>query len=314
MSDTRSRFDVNLPVHLAGPSGSAIFLPFSNSIDINIIFLLRKRMDQIVVTLDMIPSEPEYYPDRIYPTMPLQYEPERWNKSGLVQKFNCYAYALNTQKHGWLPLYGRLNAMRPNLAWPETQEFNLRMPPSLRASIELIRDGLVPIRKHEFGPNEAHIVAYDSYADHFFRLDKHGIWSHKPGKHSVTNRDDKGDIVTDPEHGWFGFRQDIPRGSISAHFSYYRLPEAGMRVFSEQKQCDVSQEWPNYPFQLRKLMEYGFDPQVLLDIMDQPHFACFSDVQRSKIAEQISENLLQRGYDPLHYWRLMPHMSRYSYD
>lgn len=254
------------------------------------------------------------HPERIYPTIPLRYEPDPWNAPDVVETFNCEAYAFNTRRHGWLPLYGRLSATRPTLNWPKSAAFNLRMPPSLRASLGLIRDGLVPIRKHEFGPHEAHIIAYDSYADHYFRLDENGIWSQKPGKRPATNRDDRGAVITDPERGHFDFRKDLPRGAISAHFTYWRMPDAGIEVLTEEAQMAVAKEWPNLPYEVRKLMEYGFNPQILFDILDEkfPHIT--DQAQQAHIMRLISQKMIEGTYDPLHYNRLLPYMSRFDYD
>lgn len=245
--------------------------------------------------------------DRILPAAPLSYEPEKWNGDAVVRKFNCYAYALDTQDHGWLPLNGRLSTTGPTLSWPRSADFNLRMPPSLKATLFLIRDGLKPIRKHEHSPTDTHIIAYDDYSEHFFRLDADGVWSHKGGKTPASNRDDRGDVITDLENAHFQFFKDLPRGSVSAHFSYYRMPVNGIPVLKESDRDILHKDWAQWPYEFRRLEEYG-----LMDKLQPAVDIALEKDWDKKTAERYlvacAREVILDHYDPLHFWRLIPHM------
>ena len=177
---------------------------------------------------------------RVYPAVPLSYQPERWNADSVVFKFNCYAYALDTQGFGWLPLWGYLAGQRQIVKFPLSDEFRFRASPSLRSDIWLGIDGLKQIRKHEYGPGEKHIIAYDSYAQHFYRLDEGNVWSHKLGMHPATNRDDAGRIIHDLEGAAFDVRDNPDYGGVGANMRYFILPDEGIRIMNAAAREGVS--------------------------------------------------------------------------
>lgn len=195
---------------------------------------------------------------RLFPAVPLIYQPERWNADSVVSKFNCYSYALNTQDFGWLPLFGFLGSNKQSIAFPLSEEFALRASPSLRAELWLPVDGLKQIRKHEHSPAEKHIIAYDSHAAHFYRLDGDGIWSHKLGRNLATNRDDMGNVMHDLENADFMGRAGDDYGGTSANIRYFILPEEGLKILHK----DVRE---NAPYQRIKPADMNAPTPVIDD-------------------------------------------------
>lgn len=177
---------------------------------------------------------------KVLPTLPLVYEPDRWNDLSIVGNFNCYSYALNTQEYGWLSLGGFLGRSKQAIKFPRSEEAQVRVTESLRSELWLLVDGLKQIRPHEYGPHEKHIVAYDSFLQHFYRLDQDGVWSHKPGKSPVTNLDARGRTITDLENADFIFSANLARrqSATRANIRYYVLPEEGIKVLFEEHRGD----------------------------------------------------------------------------
>ena len=62
-------------------------------------------------------------------------------------------------------------------------------------------DGLFPDTK---GECLVALVVWKGLDCHWFRRDKGGNWSHKPGTALPTNKDGKGQIITDPRSAPFG--------------------------------------------------------------------------------------------------------------
>lgn len=177
----------------------------------------------------------------VYPRNPLTFRPERWNGPAAIDLYNCYAYALDTQEFGWLPLHGRLAQRRQIIKFPDGEDFKARAHPALIPSLWLQVDGLKRIRKHEYGPDEKHIIAYDGFSRHFYRLDSSGIWSHKNGGQAAVNTDDKGAAILDLEAAFFRDRTRKTYGSPSVQLSYYVVPDEGVKILTRQ-----ARDWRDY--------------------------------------------------------------------
>lgn len=127
-----------------------------------------------------------------------EYEPAAWNDGGPIQHWNnCYNYACD------LPT--------GTYAQPG------RAAGSMYASIDCVEvgkgaqaDGLTSTNCAEgCGCSECcHLVAlaiwpqphaFDNVDYHWYRRDRDGKWSHKPGGTPATNLDNSGNVITDPQ-------------------------------------------------------------------------------------------------------------------
>ena len=129
-----------------------------------------------------------------------KYEPHKWNNNEKIKKYhNCYAYALNhiaSKRHG-KPQPGYFSGY-PSLSDADynCKTFYKRLRKDV-PSLYLI-DFNTPCRK---GFYKAFIALDDKSYDtdyHFYRQDKNGYWSHKPGATSVINVDASGNLIKNP--------------------------------------------------------------------------------------------------------------------
>ena len=125
------------------------------------------------------------------------YEPRKWNKLPQRLQNNCYAYATNIMT-GTFPQPGTAGGTAPfDLANPK-----LTCAGYLAAAKS---DGLVKVDCDKACPKGSHKVALvirprppkrQDY--HWFRQDKDGSWSHKPGRTRATDLDKSKQPITDP--------------------------------------------------------------------------------------------------------------------
>jgi hypothetical protein len=123
-----------------------------------------------------------------------QYEPQRWNDSnGIQYNNNCYNYACN-QPTGTYAQPGRASGqMYSSIDCREVGD-------------GAVSDGLIRTDcDWGCGCRECcHKVALviapgPGFQDfHWYRLDRDGRWSHKPGGTEATNLDSSGSLITDP--------------------------------------------------------------------------------------------------------------------
>lgn len=147
----------------------------------------------------------------VYPTVPLRFEPELWNDPRLVDHFNCYSYALNTQDHGWVWLGG----WKDPVVW-------------------LQRDGFEIIREHAFAPDKHHIAAYHTREAHFYRLDGDRTWSHKMGSSPAVRTDKCHRSITSLCNAVYALNDGIADIINPEDVIYLRVPEQGMVMRPEQ--------------------------------------------------------------------------------
>jgi hypothetical protein len=123
------------------------------------------------------------------------YEPSRWNDFDEVQfNNNCYNYACNIPT-GTFAQPGRATGN------PYPRPIDC---PGVDAGAR--SDGLRPINCergcgcsdccHKVALAVAPSPTFNDY--HWYRLDRDGRWSHKPGGTEATNLDDSGNTITDP--------------------------------------------------------------------------------------------------------------------
>ena len=156
------------------------------------------------------------------------YEPEKWNKDNgadnLVQDFtNCYYYAINTQvnpvtgiPYNHKPQPGEYAGIDLNnlvdMGNPLDEEYSTTgknivqyvTEQDYAAYNQAHGGGYIfrPIGRNERCPAGSYkvvlIVGKDDY--HWYRQNSDGFWSHKPGKEPVTNVDQQGNSIIDPQY------------------------------------------------------------------------------------------------------------------
>ncbi|RDZ25982.1 LamG domain-containing protein [Lysobacter silvisoli] len=132
------------------------------------------------------------------PGTPL-YEPGLWNGGAAVFSNNCYNYATNKRTNTF--------AQPGNGAGQGTAGYTC--PALIEAAI---RDGLEPIAD-PYEPSHKStvaLVAAPAYGDfHWYRLDRYGGWSHKPGQQPATNLDNSQSTISNPEYADRGIYTDF---------------------------------------------------------------------------------------------------------
>lgn len=131
-----------------------------------------------------------------------KYEPERWNNNEVQYNHNCYAYVLNTiaSKRKGKPQPGYFSGFGP-LADKDYSclEFYNRLkkdiPSMYLASFDEkckrgFYKGFIAIDDNNSGGNSTDY--------HFYKMDKSGYWSHKPGRNPATNLDASGRKIINP--------------------------------------------------------------------------------------------------------------------
>lgn len=120
-----------------------------------------------------------------------QYEPAVWNEDPDIQHFNnCYNYACDMQT-GTFAQPGRASGnMYTSIDCKEVGE-------------GAVSDGLIST-DCDVGCgcieccHKVALVIAPGWDYHWYRLDRDGRWSHKPGGGAATNLDNSGNIITDP--------------------------------------------------------------------------------------------------------------------
>ncbi|HEV7667039.1 MAG TPA: LamG domain-containing protein [Thermoanaerobaculia bacterium] len=129
------------------------------------------------------------------------YNPSFWNNnSNRKRKNNCYNYTNNKATDTFAQPGRASGAQSPAMScfW-------------VHRAAEA--DGLVPVPDYpntllDFQSGAALVVA-PGRDYHWYRLAEDGTWSHKPGQTSATNRDNSGNIITDPRTANRGIYSDF---------------------------------------------------------------------------------------------------------
>jgi len=154
-----------------------------------------------------------------------EFEPERWNDGATVQECNnCYNYACNIQTNTYAqPGYASGNQASQMICQEVTDG--------------AVSDGLKPINNLDeqcelCGHKVALAVGilYDIYPDyHWYRQDKDGTWSHKPGEGTARNTDNSEDFITDPE--------TADRGDYSTFCGFFCVGKGEVRIDGPRINC-----------------------------------------------------------------------------
>lgn len=123
-----------------------------------------------------------------------QYEPGVWNNNAFVKcSNNCYNYGCDIQTNNFAQP-GHAHGI--NLNWPADGNCEA-------VTAGALADGLVQVNCDEgCGCNDCHhqvaLVIAPGIDYHWYRKDRDGKWSHKPGSTAATNLDNSNNIITDP--------------------------------------------------------------------------------------------------------------------
>lgn len=139
---------------------------------------------------------------------------------------NCYSYALGIPEHG-MGAPGHLTA-QPYTDAKIFQPHEITSENIHKLMTEI--DGLKPVELNDLSTVEGtNIIAAFICANedaHFYRRHEDGTWSHhRGGIGGITNRDAKGDVITNP--------RTARRGIYNDFVGYYALPDAGLTFFKE---------------------------------------------------------------------------------
>ncbi len=117
------------------------------------------------------------------------YEPSWWNVPNIQPYNNCYNYATN---------YRTDTFAQPGKA--SGSIYSVINCNDVKAGA--IADALIdaPYANNKY-PTTGHLVAlviWPGFDFHWYRKDRYGRWSHKPGRTPVTNKDNSGNLIYDP--------------------------------------------------------------------------------------------------------------------
>lgn len=147
------------------------------------------------------------------------YEPDRWNTSPVQESTNCYAYAAN-DPDGHPP-------GKPQPGEHSGQPFTDVDCASVGAAA--VSDGMVPAPNPPV-PREGYYpvaLVVDPGVDyHWYRQDRNGRWSHKPGNTAARDVDASGNPITNPETA----NRDYGDVNYSVFCGYYYVPAGGVRT------------------------------------------------------------------------------------
>jgi hypothetical protein len=119
------------------------------------------------------------------------YNPAKWNTPAVQPHNNCYNYA-NDQITNTFAQPGRAHGKGTAVMQCRNVE------------VAAQADGLKPVPNFTapLGPGHGWYVAlviWPGVDYHWYRQDKNGCWSHKPGSTPARNTDDSGNAITDPK-------------------------------------------------------------------------------------------------------------------
>jgi hypothetical protein len=183
-----------------------------------------------VISLDLSPTsgdEPEY-------------EPDVWNSDEEFRKtHNCYDYAFNNKKPQKIKsqpgqLSGSYNRKTDDQTY-ECEWIQSRLISDHPYLIETTFKGEVPKGHYKIALR----LAPDKDQDyHFFRQDRDGLWSHKPGGDPVVDRDVDGKLIDNP----------LTRNFIYDTYKYknfckfYNVPVNAHEMWNRSKDIPVDDE------------------------------------------------------------------------
>lgn len=135
------------------------------------------------------------------------YEPTYWNNNSIIRgNNNCYNYANNRRTDTFAQPGRATGAMYTSIT-------------ASQVSNGAISDGLEPTTATAVSPSgktKIALVIWPGVDYHWYRQDRDGRWTHKPGSTPATNLDNSGRIITNPE--------TANRGGYTQFVGYYFTP------------------------------------------------------------------------------------------
>jgi len=127
----------------------------------------------------------------------MDYDPSRWNTTGIQEYNNCYAYAMNKMEWGRKrkPHPGHENNIettRNDFTCDKMNEYLMKDYPGVYKT-----DFDTPCKCNYY---KAYLAVDPKNDFHLYRQDSDGHWSHKPGSLKVTNLDASKRVIVNPEH------------------------------------------------------------------------------------------------------------------
>ena len=139
-----------------------------------------------------------YYNSKAWDSNPV-YVPEEWNDNGEIQTTNnCYSYALDEGDNG--NYWGLQPGEEGGQPITTSADINLDYVTSAAISDGKIKNPTL-LNKLGFGKKgyySVYLVSADGVDYHWYRQDKGGMWSHKPGITPVVNVDSSGRAISNP--------------------------------------------------------------------------------------------------------------------
>jgi hypothetical protein len=180
------------------------------------------------------------------------YIPGAYNDTKITKdNHNCFAYAFNIREDLSEKCAGKkdctLSFHQPGMkkGFRRFREVKKIQCPDLLARLYSDVDGLTETSFQEkcpVGTSKIALVIDPKNDYHFYRQDRGGLWSHKPGGGAVTNRDAAGNLIYDPALADRNYQQN-KKGNLnySVFCSYMcapRTPLATRRVKRGGKRSD----------------------------------------------------------------------------
>lgn len=136
----------------------------------------------------------EYFNTMVSGSEP-NYEPGLWNDPQFIKENNCYAYLLNDrQLRPKKPQPGAFAGNKTKDSYKSCSDtFNRVVQDNPRIYMSSAD------QKCRFGYYKGFLSMDPGRDYHFYRQDKTGYWSHKPGKNPVTNLDSSGNQIMNPQ-------------------------------------------------------------------------------------------------------------------
>jgi hypothetical protein len=129
------------------------------------------------------------------------YTPTFWNDGGQVQwNNNCYNYSNNKRTDSFAQPGLAHGAMYATLACADV------IAAAQADGLHLLAPGQECRRWWIFGKAKIALVVAPGWDYHWYRRDRNGMWTHKPGSTQATNLDNSNQPITDPEtcdRGWY---------------------------------------------------------------------------------------------------------------
>lgn len=155
------------------------------------------------------------------------YIPQAWNSDeGVMNRHNCYAYFLddldtNRKSKPQPGYYYDINEKNKKNKYKNCSELERK----------ILNDNPSVYISEEYKPcNQGYykgFLALDPNKDyHFYRQDSNGLFSHKPGKYAVTNRDASGNLIYNPKNA----DRDHEHFNYSVPCSFFCIPANGTKT------------------------------------------------------------------------------------